>query len=221
MKPLDSAKHLGGPEAIIFDWDNTLVDSWPLIHEAISNALQFFGYMPGTLEDTKMLVHNKDALRKNFPDNWEEIAKTYRNHYTEIQHRLVPLKFAEHTLEILKTKKIPTCLVSNKKNYLIHTEITKFGWEKYFACVVGSGDVESDKPSGLGVEFVLSKIGRSTNSKIWFVGDSIIDMQTAYNTGCLPVFFGEDDYQDDIYKDCRPKLHFLNHKFLSEYLSAI
>ena len=24
------------PKAVIFDWDNTLVDTWPLIHQAIA-----------------------------------------------------------------------------------------------------------------------------------------------------------------------------------------
>ena len=27
------------PKAVIFDWDNTLVDTWPLIHEAIDKTM--------------------------------------------------------------------------------------------------------------------------------------------------------------------------------------
>ena len=31
-----SSSDLGRPRAILFDWDNTLVDSWATIHEALN-----------------------------------------------------------------------------------------------------------------------------------------------------------------------------------------
>jgi phosphoglycolate phosphatase len=31
------------PKAVIFDWDNTLVDSWPVIHHALNETLEAYG----------------------------------------------------------------------------------------------------------------------------------------------------------------------------------
>ena len=33
---IDDTALLGRPRAILFDWDNTLVDSWATIHEALN-----------------------------------------------------------------------------------------------------------------------------------------------------------------------------------------
>ena len=33
-------KNLKKPKAIVFDWDNTLVDTWPIIHMAINQTMQ-------------------------------------------------------------------------------------------------------------------------------------------------------------------------------------
>ena len=31
------------PQAALFDWDNTLVDTWPVIHEAMNTTLSAMG----------------------------------------------------------------------------------------------------------------------------------------------------------------------------------
>lgn len=211
---------LQSPEAILFDWDNTLVDSWSLIHESINFTFKEFGQETWSIEKTKIEIHKsiKDTLPRLFNKNWEEAIKIYRSYYESIQNRMLPLESAEETLKLLYSKKIPICVVTNKKNHLAHNEINMFGWKKYFKCVIGSGDLRYDKPSPIGVEFVLDKIGKKPNENIWFVGDSVTDMETAYNSGCAPVFFGEDDCYGDRYKNCRPKVHFSDHKDLLNYL---
>lgn len=220
MHLLDKSYTLPHPKAIIFDWDNTLVDSWGLIHEALNFTLEKFGKKPWSLEETKVRIHRsmKDTLPGLFQDDWQEAVKIYRGHYESIQNRMQPLELAEETLKIAHKKKIPVCVVTNKKNHLAHNEINMLDWKKYFKCVVGSGDLEHDKPSPVGVNFVLDKINQEPNENIWFVGDSVTDMETAYNSECVPVFFGEDDCNSDRYKHCRPKVYFQNHRELSEYL---
>ena len=223
MKLLDTAYRLERPDAIIFDWDNTLVDTWFLIHEGLNYTLKEFGLDPWSLEETKARTHGSmsDVGPKYFANHWEEAIQIYRKYYLSMQERVEPFGFSEQTLKLAYEKKIPVCVVSNKQRSLMQNEIDRFGWGKYFKYIVGSGDVESDKPSGMGVELVLSQLNLSPNAKIWFIGDTVTDMETAYNTGCAPVFFGEDDYESDRYEKCRPKVHFANHQLLSEYLKGI
>jgi phosphoglycolate phosphatase len=220
MHLLDKSYTLSYPKAIVFDWDNTLVDSWTLIHESLNFTFEKFGKEKWSLAKTKINIHRsiKDTLPELFHDDWKEAVKVYRAYYESIQNRLQPLELAEETLRMAHSKKIPICIVTNKKNHLIHNEIHTLGWKKYFEYIVGSGDLEYDKPSPIGVEFVLNKINKKPDKSIWFVGDSVTDMETAYNSNCVPVFFGEDDYNSDRYKLCRPKVHFQDHKILSDYL---
>ena len=39
------------PAAIVFDWDNTLVDTWPVIHESLMVTLSAMGHEPWTFEE--------------------------------------------------------------------------------------------------------------------------------------------------------------------------
>ena len=44
------------PTALIFDWDNTLVDTWPTIHDALNTMLPQMGHEAWTLSETKQRV---------------------------------------------------------------------------------------------------------------------------------------------------------------------
>ena len=44
------------PRAILFDWDNTLVESWGVIHEALNLTLAAMGHAHWTREETEKRV---------------------------------------------------------------------------------------------------------------------------------------------------------------------
>jgi phosphoglycolate phosphatase len=62
------------PRAILFDWDNTLIDSWPTIHAATNVVLDAMGLPTWTLEEAKVRVRHslRDTFPKMFGDRWEE-----------------------------------------------------------------------------------------------------------------------------------------------------
>ena len=55
----------GGPRAVLFDWDNTLIDSWPAIHSATNAVMAAMGHPLWTFEETKIRV--RKSLRDTFP----------------------------------------------------------------------------------------------------------------------------------------------------------
>src|SRR5205085_10769798 len=67
------------PRAILFDWDNTLVDSWGTIHEARNFVLAAMGHELRTLADTRRSA--RLSLRDDFPtifgERWEEARTIY------------------------------------------------------------------------------------------------------------------------------------------------
>ena len=48
--------HIQKPRALIFDWDNTLVDTWPTIHEALRQTFNAMDLEPWTLAETRQRV---------------------------------------------------------------------------------------------------------------------------------------------------------------------
>ena len=72
-KNLAALQNLKKPKAVIFDWDNTLVDTWPLIHRAINTTMNAMGKEEWSLQKVKDTVHK--SMRESFPgifgDNWQ------------------------------------------------------------------------------------------------------------------------------------------------------
>jgi phosphoglycolate phosphatase len=188
------ATELKIPKAVIFDWDNTLVNTWPLIHNALHKTFNKYGLTPWTLEETKERVAH--SLRDSFPvlfgEQWETAGKDYqafyqRDHLTKLES----LPLSEDVLRFLKAKNVYLAVVSNKKGHNLRKEAEHIGWAKYFDKLVGSDDAANDKPHRDPVDLALEGSGIQAGDDVWFVGDTTVDLECAQNTGCVPVLYGE------------------------------
>lgn len=182
------------PTAVIFDWDNTLVDTWPIIYAALVATFQGFGMEPWTLDRVKSNV--KKSMRDSFPevfgDGWERAAEIYQASYRATAlAELSPLAGAEETLKILTQQSIPLFVVSNKKGDNLRKEITHLGWDHYFLNRVGAGDAAEDKPSAQPVLHAITPHGFESAAGMWFIGDSDVDLECAQASGCSAILFGE------------------------------
>src|SRR5262249_8698103 len=105
------------PRAILFDWDNTLVDSWATIHEARNFVMAAMGLELRSLDDTKRSA--RLSLRDDFPrifgERWEEARAIYLAKVREIHlERLTALPGREAMLRQLVGHGIYMAVVSNK-----------------------------------------------------------------------------------------------------------
>ena len=64
---------LAPPKAILFDWDNTLVDSWALIHHAMTATFEAMGQPAWTLEECRRNI--RKSARDSFPGLFGERAE--------------------------------------------------------------------------------------------------------------------------------------------------
>ena len=64
MSPARSS-NLIEPRALLFDWDNTLIDSWLALHHAIKATFEALGREPWTLDETRARV--RASARDSFP----------------------------------------------------------------------------------------------------------------------------------------------------------
>ena len=213
------------PEAILFDWDNTLADTWPIIYKALYHTFTDMGHEPWTLEETKKRVHRsmRDAFPEIFGDAWEKAGNLYQQHYRANQlENLNPLPLAQEMLDYLMPQEdIYVAVVSNKKGENLRKEVGLMQWDKYFRQVIGADDAELDKPSSAPVLKALHGSGITPGKHVWFIGDTLTDMECAYNSGCLPLFYGDDDPNSDRYKHCRPVKHFKTHQDLIDLLKGL
>lgn len=186
------------PKAIIFDWDNTLVDTWPLIQYAIDKTMVDMGKAPWGLEKVRNEVHKsmRDSFPAIFGDDWQKAGEIYKNSYRSIN--LDKMRFLPKSLELinfLEQKNILQFVVSNKIGATLRLEAEKLGVARKFFALIGSNDAIADKPSREPVELAL--LGSDLDPKkdeIWFIGDSLADIECAYNTGCRPILYGHSSH---------------------------
>ncbi|MEQ9200775.1 MAG: HAD family hydrolase [Rhodospirillales bacterium] len=199
------------PEAVVFDWDNTLVDSWAVIHAANAFTFEAMGMTPWTLEETRQNVAK--SMREAFPvlfgNRWEEARDVFYTRYEEIHlSYLKPLAGAETALKNLSEAGVPMAIVSNKTGSFLRKEVGVLGWADYFHPVLGAGDLERDKPDEMVIQAALGPIGLKPGRTVWFVGDNAIDMECAHRSGCTAVLMHEQPSPSNKHDAWPPHMNF-------------
>jgi phosphoglycolate phosphatase len=198
------------PTAIIFDWDNTLIDSWTTIHQALSATFTAYGLVPWPLDETRIRVQKsmRDSFPALFGDLWEEAGEYFYEQYDAIHIKtLTPLADVETTLGRLVEQGIYLAVVSNKKGHYLRKEATHLGWDKFFGQIVGALDADQDKPAVEPVTLALKGSSILAGPHVWFAGDSNIDMECAKNANCVPVLVREKEPEHLEFKDNPPHIH--------------
>lgn len=182
------------PKAIIFDWDNTLVNTWPIIHAALETTFRAMGKEPWTFKQTTQRVRKsmRDSFPEVFGENWQEAGEIYQREY-RANHllKLEPLPLAQDVLEKVKERGLYSTVVSNKKGVSLRLEIEHLGWADLFDTVVGSDDAARDKPHADPVHLAFEKCPTRPGRDVWFIGDSEIDLECAQGCGCTAILYGE------------------------------
>ena len=199
------------PRAVIFDWDNTLVDSWVTIHAALAETFRAMGQEPWTLEETRVRV--RYSLRESFPklfgERWEEARHIFYAAFerAHLEH-LAPLPGAGDMLKAMHDAGLYLAVVSNKTGRYLRAEAEHLGWAPYFSRIVGAGDAARDKPAEDPVHMALEGSNIPAGENVWFVGDAGIDMEIAHKTGCMPVLLGLADVAGEEFRFFQPKVRF-------------
>jgi phosphoglycolate phosphatase len=199
------------PRAVVFDWDNTLIDSWETIHHALVVTFTAMGVEPWSLAETKERVRHslRDAFPRLFGERWEEARRLYLDTFTAVHlERLRAIEGAEALLAGLDRDGIYLAVASNKTGAILRREAEQLGWTHYFGRLVGAGDAAEDKPAAAPLHLALEGSGVACGEAVWYVGDTALDMECAANAGCLGVLLGEFDHADADFTRFPPALHF-------------
>ena len=194
MSPAPEVHAPARPRAILFDWDNTLVDSWESIRDALNTALVAMGQEPWSKAEVKSRVRAsaRDSFPQLFGDRWREAAEIFYERFESAHLRtLRPLPGAAKMLEALARSELYLGIVSNKRGDLLRIEAAEIGWEGYFGKIVGATDATEDKPSPKPIYHALSGSGIEPGPEVWYAGDALIDIECAHRAGCVAVLVGD------------------------------
>lgn len=184
------------PRAVLYDWDNTLVDNWGTVRAALNHALVSFGKAAWSEEEARERI--KQSLRDSFPrifgERWIEARDLFYGYFADhhLEH-LRPLPGAESLLRTFADLGVYQAVVSNKTGRFLRAEADRLGWTGYFGRLVGAQDAEFDKPHAAPVRMALEPAGIAPGPDVWFLGDADIDMECAHGAGLVPVLIGSGE----------------------------
>lgn len=182
------------PKAIIFDWDNTLVDTEHITLNALNKTFKKFDKPTMTFEEFECApaLSAKKVFPFIFGEKHSSEAEKCFNDALHETH-LDDLKLFNGAYEAIKEVNrngLITGIVSSKYGPTLRKEVEHLGLSKYFKDIIGSTDTVEDKPSIEPVKKILQKTNIEIGQEVWFVGDSIVDMQCAENGNLTPIFRG-------------------------------
>lgn len=210
------------PPAILWDWDNTLVDGWAAIEAGLNATFRAFA-MP-EWDRTTVLARVRGSLRDTFPGmfgaEWERARDIF---YAAVQdNHLEVVNPMPGTAEMLAAASCiaPMGVVSNKQGSLLRAEAAHLGWAHHFDALVGAGDAAADKPDPAPMTMALAAMGVKAAPAIWYVGDTAMDMQAARRAGFIAVLLGDAAHDGGIVT-AAPDLHFADAFMLQCTLVAL
>ncbi len=189
-------------DLVFFDWDNTLVDSWGLVHDSMQATLRGLGEAEWSAEETKARLGA--SLRENFPrlfgDRAEQARSLYRAYFLSRHlERIRAFAGSQGLLADLSSASssahfsIRMAIISNKIGGALRAEVAHLGWQKYFGAVLGAEDCASDKPDPACMTEALSRLGlpASAGASVIYIGDSTVDMEFAQRSGALGILLSD------------------------------
>jgi phosphoglycolate phosphatase len=187
---------------VAFDLDGTLADTAPDLATALNHTLTQLGRPIVDPESVRHLVGYgaKALLRQALATSGsadesliEQGFPIYLDFYeANICAGTTRYPALDEAMDALTARGAKLAICTNKPERLTHKLIDALGWTGRFAAVVGADTLKVRKPDPLPL---LEAIARAGGGRAAFVGDSIVDAETAKAAGVpfVAVSFGFSD----------------------------
>ena len=175
---------------VIFDLDGTLVNTITDLGNACNHALQAFDLPTHSIAEYPFLVGNgiNKLIERALPEalRTEEMISKVRRHFIAYYdvHSYdfsVPYDGIMAVLQTLKKQPNTYLAVASNKYHEATQRIIDHFFPQVFDVVFGERPNVPRKPEPQIVENILDALPQNALEKIYFVGDSLVDIQTARN----------------------------------------
>lgn len=202
-------------EAVVFDWDGTLIDSKEALiatyHEATAEVL---GQPYPTEEaDIQKIVQLRgkesfDLIAKGDADLAERIAAAFHRAYKEKQAATQPFPGTVEALGRLRAGGVRIGVATSKARVRVDLEGGRTGLAALVDAIVSGDDVERAKPDPEAVVKAIELLGADPAATL-YVGDGPNDVRAARGAGAIAVGVSYGFHPDEVRAE-RPD-HLIDH----------
>lgn len=170
-------------QVILFDIDNTLINSADLVASTLRNGALKEGIDVPLSEYRKRIGQTGEHILKEFGvKNWQRVLSNYMVEFGENMNQLSYFPGIEALLLILKKAKVRTGVVTSKDRIQFDKEMAHFPLIAREQIITTSDLTTHPKPSSEPLTYTISTHGLDPIHTL-YVGDSIFDMQSAHKAG--------------------------------------
>ncbi len=180
------------PQAIIFDLDGTLADTFALVVSAWNAAVSAHaGRTFGTEEViARFGIPDSAMIRREMPPRLgDEAVETYYQHYESSHHLACAFDGVGEMLAAIQSRGLPMGVMTGKGRRSATITLAALGWERMFDAVVTGEDVTKQKPDPEGL-FIVAERLKAQPRECVFIGDSPADIGAGKNGGIRTIVAG-------------------------------
>lgn len=187
-------------DTILFDLDGTLINTLKDLKEAVNYTLGNHNLPLQTIEQVKNNVGNgvEKLIERSIGDYNEDVfascLKEFKEYYSShLSEFTTPYEGICEMLEALH-KDYKIGVVSNKYDSAVKSLCKKY-FDGLIDVAIGQTEISNKKPATDTVFLALNELG---SKKAIFIGDSVVDIQTARNAKmeCISVAWGYRPYDE-------------------------
>jgi phosphoglycolate phosphatase len=176
----------GPVRAVLFDFDGTLIDSYPAIAASVNHVRALHGLGPLSVAEVKRHVGRGPtyllARTVGGPDVSADVEAYRAHHPTVLREGTTLLPGARQTLEGLHARGIKLGVCSNKPVAFTRELVAYLGVSAFLDVVLGPEDVGRLKPAPDVLLTALTRLGVAPAEAL-YVGDMTVDVETARAAG--------------------------------------
>jgi phosphoglycolate phosphatase len=176
-------------DAVVFDFDFTLADSFRGIVVCANHALQVMGLPPTTPDKIRKTVGYSlpESLVRLAGEEHSARGGEYMRLFVEKADEVMAdltfvYDYVPETMEHLRGRGLRLGIVSTKYRYRIEDVLGREGLLEPFEVIVGGEDVSEFKPDPESLNLALGKLAISPEA-VLYVGDSVVDAEAAMRAG--------------------------------------
>jgi len=188
-------------KAVLFDMDGVLIDSLEVWHSSLNNTLKNFGKNGISLEEFYKRVINGTTASKDIKELFGELPKErfdgIKNfYYSQFISSIKKIRINHEAIRVLKglEKNKKLGLVTNSSELILSNLFQHFDFHKYFGSIVNSS-MALPKPNPDMLLLACKNLGINTGEAI-YVGDTLVDVETAKRAGIRIVFYSQESNQE-------------------------
>ena len=178
------------PEAVLFDWDGTLVDTMSMIYRANVASLRHYGITMSRewFRERYTPDWRRGYMELGIPEHlWDEMAGRWAAEMSRMRPRALP--WARGAVRRLRTHGIRLGLVTASMRGVVEPNFARLNLAGMFEAAVYSDDVARSKPDPEAFFRAVDVLGVTPSATV-YVGDTPVDLEMALAAGASFVAVG-------------------------------